>query len=84
MASFAETPNPTPYGFFDSDEVFRWEADAAYTWVRRRLGDDVVTVEITKKQVWAALEEATLEYGRPKPNYIADGFSFRTCTSFLW
>jgi len=64
MATFAETPNPTPYGFFDSDPIFQWEADAAYTWVRRRLGDDVVTVEITKKQVWAALEESFLEYGR--------------------
>ena len=64
MATFAETPNPTPYGFFDSDPVFRYEADAAYTWVRRRLGDDVVTVEITKKQVFMALEESFLEYGR--------------------
>lgn len=64
MATFAETPNPTPYGFFDSDPIFQWEADAAYTWVRRRLGDDVVTVEITKKQVWAALEESFLVYGR--------------------
>lgn len=64
MPTFAETPNPTPYGFFNADPIFQWEADAAYTWVRRRLGDDVVTVEITKKQVWAALEESFLEYGR--------------------
>ncbi len=64
MPTFAETPNPTPYGFFNSDPIFQWEADAAYTWVRRRLGDDVVTVEITKKQVWGALEESFLEYGR--------------------
>lgn len=64
MATFSQTPNPTPYGFFDSDPIFQWEADSAYTWVRRRLGDDVVTVEITKKQVWSALEESFLEYGR--------------------
>lgn len=64
MSSFSDTPRPTPYGFFDSDPVFQFEADAAYTWVRRRLGDDVVTVEITKKQVWASLEESFLEYGR--------------------
>lgn len=61
---FVSTPNPTPYGFFDADPVFQWEADSAYTWVRRRLGDDIVTVELTKKQVWSALEEAFLEYGR--------------------
>jgi len=62
--SFASIPNPTPYGFFNSDPIFQWEADAAYTWVRRRLGDDVITVELTKKQVWSALEESFLEYGR--------------------
>lgn len=61
---FASTPNPTPYGFFNADPIFQWEADAAWTWVRRRLGDDVVTVELTKKQVWSALEESFLEYGR--------------------
>lgn len=62
--SFASTPQPTPFGFFDADPIFAWEADAAYTWVRRRLGDDIITVELTKKQVWAALEESFLEYGR--------------------
>ncbi len=61
---FVSTPNPTPYGFFNADPIFQWEADAAWTWVRRRLGDDVVTVELTKKQVWSALEESFLEYGR--------------------
>ncbi len=61
---FATIPQPTPYGFFDADPIFVWEADAAYTWVRRRLGDDIVTVELTQKQVWAALEESFLEYGR--------------------
>ncbi len=64
MASFSETTNPCPYNFFTNDPVFQFEADAAFTWVRRRLGDDVVTVELTKKQVWGALEEAFLEYAR--------------------
>ena len=30
--------------------------------VKRRLGDDVLSVELTKRQVWAAFEEAFLEY----------------------
>jgi hypothetical protein len=64
VSTFAQTTNPTPYGFFDSDPVFQFEADASFTWVRRRLGDDVVTVELTKKQVWGALEESFLEYAR--------------------
>jgi len=64
MATFISTPNPTPYGFFDADPIFAWEADASFTWVRRRLGDDIITVELTKRQVWSALEESFLEYGR--------------------
>ena len=64
MASFTETPNPCPYGFFNSDPVFVFEADSVFTWVRRRLGDDVLTVELTKKMVWSALEESFMEYGR--------------------
>ncbi len=63
MASFTETVNPCPYGLFNSDKIFQWEADAAFTWVRRRLGEDVVSVELTKKMVWSALEEAFLQYG---------------------
>lgn len=64
MATFVQTTSPTPYGFFDADPIFQFEADASFTWVRRRLGDDIVTVELTKKQVWAALEESFLEYAR--------------------
>lgn len=64
MASFLETPNPTPFGLFDSDAVFSYECDAAYTWVKRRLGDDTVVVELTRKQVYSAMEESYLEYGR--------------------
>ncbi len=64
MSTFTQTVNPTPFGLFDSDPVFAWECDSAYTWVRRRLGDDIVTVELTKKQIYSAVEEAYLEYGR--------------------
>lgn len=64
MPSFAQTPNPTPYGVFDSDPIFQWESDNAFTFVRRKLGDDILSVELTKKQVWSALEEAYFEYGK--------------------
>lgn len=64
MSTFSQTPNPTPYGLFDSDPVFQWEANNAYTWIKRSLGDDVITVELTKKQIWSALEESYLEYAR--------------------
>jgi len=30
--------------------------------VKRKLGDDILSVELTKKQIWACFEEACLEY----------------------
>ena len=63
MANFVNTISPTPFGFFDTDTVFQTEADAMVTFVKRKLGDDILAVELTKKQIWACLEEATLEFG---------------------
>lgn len=64
MPSFIQTLRPTPYGFFDSDPTFQAEADSTVTFVKRKLGDDILSVELTQKQIWACLEEATLEYAR--------------------
>ena len=63
MATFANTLNPTPFGFFDADSGYQIEADAMVTFVKRKLGDDILSVELTKKQVWACFEESFLEYG---------------------
>jgi hypothetical protein len=71
VATFANTINPTPFGFFDSDSVFQTEADAMVTFVKRRLGDDILSVELTKKQIWASFEEATLQYSRIVNEYQA-------------
>lgn len=65
------TLNPTPFGFFDSDSEFQTEADAMITFVKRKLGDDVLSVELTKKQIWACFEEAFLEYGSIVNQYQA-------------
>lgn len=64
MATFVQTTSPTPFGFFDSDASFQTEADGMVTFVKRKLGDDVLSVELTKKQIWACFEEAFLEYGK--------------------
>ena len=48
----------------DSDSQFQSEADAMVTFVKRKLGDDVLSVELTKKEIWACFEEATCEYSR--------------------
>lgn len=64
MSTFAFTRNPTPFGFFDTDVTFQAEADGMITFVKRKLGDDILSVELTKKQMWGCFEEATLEYSR--------------------
>lgn len=64
VPSFIQTLRPTPYGFFDSDLAFQAEAESTVTFVKRKLGDDILSVELTQKQIWACLEEATLEYAR--------------------
>lgn len=71
MASFANTLSPTPFGFFDSDAQFQAEADAMVTFVKRKLGDDVLSVELTSKQIWACFEEAFCEYGAIVNQYQA-------------
>jgi hypothetical protein len=64
MATFTETLNPTPFSFFDADTAFQAEADGMITFVKRKLGDDVLSVELTKKEIWACFEEACCEYSR--------------------
>lgn len=64
MSSFAFTRNPTPFAIFDLDADFQKEANAVTTFVKRKLGDDILSVELTKKQMWACLEESALEYSR--------------------
>ena len=62
MSSFIDTLNPTPFGFFDADADFQKEADSMVMFVKRKLGDDILSVELTKKQIWACFEESFLEY----------------------
>ena len=64
MSTFSQVINPTPFGFFDSDLQFQQEADGMVTFVKRKLGDDVLSVELTKKEIWACFEEAVCEYSR--------------------
>jgi hypothetical protein len=64
MPSFVQTIQPTPFGFFDSDLQFIAEADSMVTFVKRKLGDDVLSVELTRKEIWACFEESCCEYAR--------------------
>ena len=71
MATFATTTNATPFGIFDGEEAFQTEADKMVTFVKRKLGDDILSVELTKKQMFANFEEAVLEYGSILNQYQA-------------
>ena len=64
MASFSSTLEPTPFGIYDDDEHFIHEADKMVVYVKRKLGDDILSVELTNKQIWANFEEATLKYSK--------------------
>lgn len=68
MASFLDlvnsNSNPTPFGVNDKDDHFQSDADGLVTYVKRRLGDDIMSVELTNKQIYACFEEATLEYSK--------------------
>ena len=75
MASFKATisagGSPTPFGVFDVEKDFQMDADSMITFVKRKLGDDILSVELTNKQVWMSFEEATLEYSRVVNEYQA-------------
>ncbi len=71
MSTFSTTLNPTPFGVFDADVVFQGEADKMITFVKRKMGDDVLSVELTKKMIWGNFEEAALEYGAILNQYQA-------------
>lgn len=64
MSTFLQTINPTPFGYFDSDTTFQSDADKMAIFVKRMLGDDILSVELTKKQIWSCFENATLEYSK--------------------
>jgi len=71
VATFANTTNPTPFGAFDSNSEFQSDADKMVTFVKRKLGDDILSVELTKKQIWATFEESVFEFSKIVNEYQA-------------
>lgn len=71
MSTFATTLNPTPFGIYDADTSFQSDADKMVVFVKRKLGDDILSVELTKKQIWANLEESCFEYSNILNQYQA-------------
>jgi|TARA_R110002153_G_scaffold89927_1_gene219930 hypothetical protein len=71
VTTFANTTNPTPFAAFDSDTEFQSDADKMVTFVKRKLGDDILSVELTKKQIFACFEESFFQYGQIVNEYQA-------------
>ena len=74
MATFINTENPTPFGAFDDDNHFQEDADSVAVYIKRRLGDDILSVELTSKQIWANFEEATLEFSKQVNSHQAESY----------
>lgn len=62
MPSFSNTTNPTPFSLFDSEAAFISDADNMLRFVRIKLGDNIMRVELTNSQIWASFEEAAIEH----------------------
>jgi hypothetical protein len=71
VANFENTLSPTPFGIYDNESDFITDADNIVVFVKRKLGDDILSVELTKKQIWGNFEEATLEYSSILNQYQA-------------
>jgi hypothetical protein len=52
----------TPFGFFDADNVFQYEAPRVADYISHRLGYPVVDVELTDQNIYTCFEEAIVEY----------------------
>jgi hypothetical protein len=52
----------TPFGHFDSDQIFQGDAPKVASWVATRLGYPIIDVELTDKNIFACFEEAVFEY----------------------
>lgn len=72
MPNFNQTLRPTPYGLYDSDLNFQRDADNTVVFVARKLGEDVLSVELTKKEIWACFEEAAREFNAMIIEYQAE------------
>ena len=52
MSTFITTLRPTPFGFYDSDPIFQWDAERMVTFVMRALGEEILSVELPNKVSW--------------------------------
>ena len=63
-ASFNDTTNPTPFGFYDTDVEFTQSADQVATWCAQRLGYPIVDIELQAVNFFTAFEESVTTYAQ--------------------
>ena len=63
-ASFNDTPNPTPFGFYNDDSDFPKDAEKVSTWCAQRLGYPIVDIELQAVNFFTAFEEAVTTYAQ--------------------
>ena len=72
-------PGSTPFGVFDDDLLFQKDADLVVDYVRKKLGEPVMEVHLSSSQIYAAFEEACLEYSAMVNSFQAQS----TLSTFL-
>lgn len=71
-ATFSASEAPrTPFGTYDADPQFQSDADGFIRLIYRRLGGDIMQVEITNKDAYSCLEQAMLEFSAISNTYQA-------------
>ena len=60
--SVEQVASAVPFGIYTGSAAFRSGASAQVAYVYKKLGGDVVDIELTPANVYAAYEEAVLEY----------------------
>ncbi len=73
------TVGSTPFGTFDNDPQFAADADRMIDFTLKKLGDPVMEVHLSSSQIYAAFEEAALEFSAIMNSYQARS----VLTSFL-
>lgn len=73
------TVGATPFGVFDNDPQFAADADRMIDFTLKKLGDPVMEVHLSSSQIYAAFEEAALEFSAIMNSYQARS----VLTSFL-
>ena len=59
-SSFGLVADPTPFGFYDSDDEFRIDADKVATFCAQRLGYPITDVELQEKHFYTAFVKRCL------------------------